>query len=124
MLDAILRKFEGDKTFTWRQIHEPKWYMAFHNDFSVVENMIRHLIAEDALRRIEKPDNWDDEYKLSDRGFAMLGDIKNDSYLARYEEKKEQATYSSDAMKYAKCAMWASIIGVAATIVIAILQSK
>lgn len=123
MLDAILRKFEGNKTFTWRQMHEKDWHNQFHSDFFVVENMIKYLVADSALQRIEQPGGWGDYYKLSDRGFAMLGDVVNDSYLARYNERVKQERYSSNAMKYAKWAMWASIIGVAASIIIAVLQS-
>ena len=122
LLDAILRKFEGNKTFKWHEMHVEGWYKPLHSEWPYVENMINKLISEDYLyRNKDLLDNWNDKYSLTSKGFATLGD-DNESFLSIYKEKAEQKQYAKDAMHYAEWAMYASFAGIAIMLIIEVIK--
>jgi hypothetical protein len=90
ILDAILLKFVGNRTFTWTQLQNG----AFGDigNYHLIENNINFLIGEGHLRRNEiEPQSL----TLTDKGFATMTDLPNLGYVVSAKKERRKNAFKA-----------------------------
>jgi hypothetical protein len=103
LCDAILLKFNGNKTIYWRDLHgDPKLFNDIildsdcdkeptpDNKYFVIEPLLNFLVADGILRRKDQDIEGEQSLCLSDKGYSTMKDLKILGYvtLAKKERKK------------------------------------
>ena len=85
IFDLILKKFEGNKTFTWIDVHKKEFYESIDTDYFVVENHLNFLIGDNAIKEVGAMDTY---LSLSRKGWFMMTNNKTDGYFAKMKKEK------------------------------------
>lgn len=126
LLDKILLKFEGNKTWTWDGIHTPEFYKDLNDDYFVVENHLNFLIGDGMLTKYRDPDykdlnkNFEDYPELSNltpKGFAVMTDLKNLGYVQKERDRERIDEREEQTLFYAKKGFWVALISVLIAII-------
>jgi hypothetical protein len=119
LLDKILLKFEGNKTWTWDGIHTPEFYKDLNDDYFVIENHLNFLIGDGMLTKYRDVDykdltkNLEDYPELSNltpKGFAVMTDLKNLGYEQKEKERERVDHREERTLFYAKKGFWIAFI--------------
>jgi hypothetical protein len=87
IFDLILKKFEGNKSFTWEDVHKKEFYEDIDRNYFVVENHLNFLIGDGTIK--ETNDLPVDPYlSLSRKGWFMMTNCKTEGYEAKMKKER------------------------------------
>jgi len=90
IFDNILKKFEGNLSFTWDDVHQESFYKDINPDYFVVENHLNFLIGDGSIKEVSGS-NGQTYLSLSRKGwFKMTNNATDGYYFARKKEVRER----------------------------------
>lgn len=87
IFDLILKKFEGDRSFSWESIHEKEFYESINKDYFVVENHLNFLIGENLIKESEGNPIC---LSLTRKGWFIMTNDKSDGYKAKATKERRE----------------------------------
>ncbi|HEY5823184.1 MAG TPA: hypothetical protein VIT44_02390 [Cyclobacteriaceae bacterium] len=112
--DKILRKFEGNKSFSWEQVHEKSFYESVSPDYFVVENHIKFLIGDNALHETGTSPTY---LSLTPKGWFIMTDSSKFGYVAKRQAELTKENREKSTLTWAK---WATIVAIISVIIWAV----
>lgn len=108
LFDAILKKFTGNKSFSWDEIHTKNFYYDLNTDYFVVENHLNFLIGQEVLKESSDSVPY---VALTRKGWYVMTNPEIAGYVTQradriLKEKREKATL--------RWSRWAAIFAAAA----------
>jgi hypothetical protein len=100
ILDKLLKKFNGNVSFTWADLHKPDFFESIDPDYFVVENHINFLLGDGALHDVAG------YVALTRRGLFMMAYVDTEGYVP----KKRQLLQAQNLNK--KILTWAIVAAV------------
>lgn len=90
IFDKILKKFEGNLSFTWDDIHQESFYKDIDSDYFVIENHLNFLIGDGSIKEVVDS-NSETYLSLSRKGwFKMTNNITDGYNNSRKKEMRER----------------------------------
>ena len=103
LCDAIILRFDGNKTIFWRDLHgnerlfndmildsdcdkEP----TAENKYYVIEPLLNLLVADGILRRKDQDIEGEQSLCLTDKGYSTMKDLKNLGYVTKEKENNKE----------------------------------
>ena len=103
LCDAILLRFDGNKTIHWRDLHgNPKLFNDIildsdcdenptpENKYFVIEPLLNFLVADGMLRRKDQDIEGEQSLCLTDKGYSTMKDLKNLGYVTKEKENNKE----------------------------------
>jgi len=91
IFDKILKKFEGNLSFTWDDIHQESFYKDIDSDYFVIENHLNFLIGDGSIKEVVDS-NGKTYLSLSRKGwFKMTNNITDGYNNTRKKEIRERS---------------------------------
>lgn len=103
LCDAILLKFDGNKTIYWRDLHGNKKLFndiildsdcdeehTPENKYFVIEPFLNFLVADGMLRRKDQDVEGEQSLCLTDKGYSTMKDLKNLGYVTKEKENNKE----------------------------------
>jgi len=90
IFDKILKKFEGNLSFTWDDIHQETFYKDIDSDYFVIENHLIFLLGDGSIKEVVDS-NGKTYLSLSRKGwFKMTNNITDGYNKSRKKEIRER----------------------------------
>jgi hypothetical protein len=110
LFDAILHKFEGDKSFSRDQIRNESFYKDLNTDYFAVENHLNFLIGEEVLKESYDAVPY---VSLTRKGWFIMTNPGVAGYVIRKKESLRKEKREKATLVWAK---WATIFGALAVV--------
>ena len=94
--DAVLKKFQGDKTWIWNDTISKEWYSDIDKNVYHIENALKHLIGEDYIKSDNggRDDRSSTKLKLSNKGWSFLSEINRVGYVVQFKKNRNKMIWS------------------------------
>jgi hypothetical protein len=103
IFDRILRKFQGNKSFSWDDVHNKDFYESISSDYFVVENHLNFLIGDGSIQeKLETPTML----CLSRKGWFIMTNPEIEGYETKELNRKKRESRERKTLIWAK---WATI---------------
>ena len=103
--DLLLKQFEGNKSFSWEELHKESFYGKVDENYFVVENYIKYLIGENMLKEYLHHGSF--YVSLTEKGWFVMTNFETDGYVSKRALQNKIELRDRQTLKYAK---WATII--------------
>jgi len=107
LLDAILKKFEGNLSYTWKDFQTKAFYESLNSDYFVVENHLNRLIGDEVLKESNDPVPY---ISMTRKGWFVMTNPEIAGYVTQKKEARKKEEREKATLKWAK---WATIFAAA-----------
>jgi len=83
LLDAILKKFEGNLSYTWKDFQTKALYESLDSDYFVVENHLNRLIGDEVLKESNDPVPY---ISMTRKGWFVMTNPEIAGYVTQKKE--------------------------------------